>query len=159
MIELFVFSPLETAMRVFLSHLTAALLLVHAAFGCCWHHAHAEERNCHAAPRAAAPTCPGDCHHGDRSGHPHHDGEEGEDSPAAPEPCRHPCDDRPCVFIRMDSASSSRPSCDQAIAPAGDCPSPTNVLADRDARLTVCSPWDDVPGPLRPHLLYQILLI
>src|SRR5262249_19789647 len=29
-----------SAMHAFLSSLTAALLLIHAAFGCCWHHAH-----------------------------------------------------------------------------------------------------------------------
>src|SRR4051812_5378551 len=27
-------------MHAFLSSLTAALLFIHAAFGCCWHHAH-----------------------------------------------------------------------------------------------------------------------
>lgn len=46
-------------MQAITSHLATHLLLIHMVLGCCFHHAHACERECCPEPAAIAETC--DC--------------------------------------------------------------------------------------------------
>lgn len=59
------FSRLESYVRFPVPQITTFLLLVHTAFGCCLHHAHACEDNCCSEPSARAESCQCDAHQDD----------------------------------------------------------------------------------------------
>lgn len=130
------------------SLLTALSLLVHLLLGCCWHHEHVcAERP---AETAAVATF---------------DGHAAIHEEAEPECCEasgehsHPgdsCEGSQCLTVLRDSAHETCP--DQVVAPA--------ILSEIAALLDVAvrpTAETSVEGrialPLRPHLLYQLLLI
>jgi hypothetical protein len=127
-------------MQAFVATLTAALLFIHTALGCCWHHAHGS------APAASPQAhC---CHH-----HQHSDKS---DPSHPPGKCNVECQGT-CIYIVPQKVTIEGPQWVTmdvlAVLPS---------LADR--HVEVASSWeavsflsDRVP-PLRTHLLHQVLL-
>ena len=82
-------------MRFPLPQITILLLLVHMAFGCCGHHAHACEIDCCAEPAARAEACACDTHQ--------HDGP-AEDSEGSDHGEQHHCAGDHCTFVSSQSS-------------------------------------------------------
>ncbi len=82
-------------MRFPLPQITTFLLLVHMAFGCCGHHAHACEVDCCSEPAAIAEACACDTHQ--------HDGP-AEDSEGGDHGERHHCAGDHCTFVCSQSS-------------------------------------------------------
>jgi hypothetical protein len=128
-------------MQAFVASLTAALLFIHAVFGCCGHHAHACE---HAIEVVLPATC---CHHDHDEGSQHND-----------EPCdgKHDCEGS-CIYVLPQKMKIEAPQCViidlLVVLPA---------LADH--RFDSASSFESLSSPrpfgppLRPHLLHQVLL-
>lgn len=136
-------------MRSVFSSLVACSLLIHAAFGCCWHHPH--EEGCDEA--AASTIAAADCDHHDTdhavNGRSHHD--------SAPckghSNCQGTCHYLPGQKTQLDQhsplaglelAAIIPATCDLEIAAVHN----TEQLHEAPAQL-----------PLRLHLFHQILLI
>jgi hypothetical protein len=86
-------------MQIILSNVTAALLVLHAVFGCCWHHAHHCAEECGMAQTAERPDCheghsPGDC---DSTAPTNHDGHHGSRE----------CQGNPCSFVASISPNGN----------------------------------------------------
>jgi len=133
-------------MHAVLCKLMAALLFVHGAFGCCWHHAHAWEfRDGATASTAQHHHC---CKHESPADH----------SQQPTKPCEQKCEGvctyLPVQKVQVDSPDLTAPAEFLAITP---------MPAGSD--LSVASFWELGGGPvplgppLRLHLLHQILLI
>jgi hypothetical protein len=125
-------------MKPFLASLMAILLAAHAAFGCCWHHAHARESV------AAAPGC---CSH-------HHDSDDHSQPPCnSQDQCEGTCQYVAPEKVRLDDAKSLIWM---------ELEAPTVTFADRHIQNATRDggycPIDFLP-PLRLHLLHQLLLI
>ena len=160
-------------MQTFTALLTAAILAVHAALGCCWHHGHS-----HPLATAGSPTsahaCAAGHEHGERHGH-HgaghhgaghhgaghdgagHHGERHEEAPGEKAPCGGQCEKGACVFM-----AGGKP-----VLP-DDCQTPMPLDGRLDAssevrHLAVLIRTGDVPlalpPPLRLHLAKCVLLI
>ena len=133
-------------MQAFLANLTAAVLFIHAAIGCGWHHAHCEN--------PAVPAFEACCDH-----HHHHHGDE--DVPSqkpSPGPCCTHCEVS-CVYtvpqkVQVD-AQVAISWIDLVTALPGVTTSQTAVpgwiATAEDERATA--------PPLRLHLLHQLLTI
>ena len=127
----------------------AALLGIHAFFGCCWHHAHRCEQCPPSATQVAQqPKC---CHH-------HQGTDEKQNGKKTPCKCFLECYGV-CAFlpsqkVQLDSPELIVPLDSVAVLPAFS-----------DMQLLAASPWEVSRGPtavsppLRLHLLHQILLI
>lgn len=88
-------------MSRFVTFFLAALVLIHATFGCCVHHAHSCEVGCCDWPAAVAAACPCDEHEHDEEGVPvsqglTYDSNHDHDS--------HRCEDDPCTFVTTRSS-------------------------------------------------------
>jgi hypothetical protein len=131
-------------MQAFLNSLTAALLFIHAVFGCCWHHAHACGKDCASAVTKPAPCC----HHHQRCD----DGKQ----PERPCKCNFECEGT-CTYILPQKVKVDAP---QSITL--DLLAVLPSLADR--QIEAASSWETVSSlpdwapPLRTHLLHQVLL-
>ncbi|MEO8498056.1 MAG: hypothetical protein ABI614_23570, partial [Planctomycetota bacterium] len=82
-------------MRFPLPQITTFLLLVHMAFGCCGHHAHACEVDCCSEPAAIAEACACDTHQNDGPAEDSEGGDHGE---------RHHCAGDHCTFVSSQSS-------------------------------------------------------
>lgn len=143
-------------MRALFTNLTAVLLFIHAVLGCCWHHAHQCDR-CGAEDGAAAETgfarfAPGllGCHDCDDDDH---------GQPADPCRCQFECQGV-CVYVApqkssLDGASVSGADFDLWAVTAGP---PAARIGEAAARADFLSSPIMATG-LRPHLLYQVLVI
>lgn len=130
-------------MQAFLNSLTAALLFIHTAFGCCWHHAHACGKDCSLSVLPAS-CCRHHQHRGDSK------------QPERPCKCKVECEGT-CTYIVPQKVKVEAPQWITmdllAVLPS---------LADHQTeaasfRETISSLPDWVP-PLRTHLLHQVLL-
>lgn len=134
-------------MRTLFSSLLAASLLIHAAIGCCWHHAH--ESACgDESPLASAAEADYDHHHGDSA-----DGHRSHGPCKDQSHCHGMCNylpaqksqiDKSRVHVALDFAASTKDVCRAQVAP----------LCVAEGSQEFCS-----RPPLRLHLFYQILLI
>jgi len=129
-------------MQAFVASLTAALLVIHTVFGCCWHHVHHCE---HAAAAAQAAEC---CHH------PQHGGDSKQ--PDKPCNCKIECEGT-CIYVVPQRVKVEVP---QGIAI--DLVAVLPSFADR--QIETAASWQagwslpDLAPPLRTHLLHQVLL-
>ena len=133
-------------MRAAFSSLVSASLLVHALFGCCWHHAQA------CAFFSAEPVAaePGDCCHHGAAPSEHQ----------SPSPCdkgthcEGGCTYLPAPKSQVEMPRFLSPSDFVAILPVGtDAPFCAMRPAERSPKPHILEP------PLRLHLLHQQLLI
>lgn len=137
-------------MQAFLANLTAAVLFMHAVFGCGWHHAH---REIHPATEAATDAC---CQH--QHDHCDHHGDKGTPTPNHPAPCCKHCGVS-CAYnlpqkIQIDSQITANWMDLVVIPPAvttGHISATVWLLLGDDERATA--------PPLRLHLLHQHLTI
>jgi len=152
--------------------LTTGLLLLHMAFGCCWHHAHTEAANdCTASGVSAGSCCDGhrqpreiptrdvcyrsaDDHRSNRLDGPH-------DIPRnGPAPGRHQCEGNRCIFVRSErSPAEEGRVC--VLVPALDLATtalPRVTLSCRSTANHRARGQFDVP-PRRLHLRFAVLLI
>lgn len=137
-------------MQAFVANLTAAVLFIHAVFGCGWHHAHGE---IHQVAHAAKDACCQHQHH-----HCDHHGDEGIPAPNHPAPCCKHCGVS-CVYnlpqkIQIDSQITAT-WMDLVVIPptvtTGHVSATDWLLLGDDERATA--------PPLRLHLLHQHLTI
>jgi len=130
-------------MQAYLNSLTAALLFIHTAFGCCWHHAHACGKECSLSVRPA--SC---CHHHQHRGD--------SKQPERPCKCKVECEGT-CTYIVPQKVTIEAP---QSIAM--DLLAVLPSLAARALETTASHeagcPLPDLVPPLRTHLLHQVLL-
>lgn len=131
-------------MQAFVANLTAALLLLHAALGCCWHQAPACENGARLATHAAEPC---DCPHEGQ-----HEHDSGEPAPA-PCPCQIDCAG-PCQSLLTRKVTLDAPAAPMVavlVTPAAAIEPPAERVA-----VEFRSPHGP---PLRAHLQFQLLLI
>lgn len=141
-------------MQAFVANLTAAVLFIHAAFGCGWHHAHGEN---HAV--LATDACCDHQHHDHCSHEPcDHDADPHLPSPTAPGPCCEHCAGS-CVYTQPQKVELNGSLAVVWIDLLATAP----ILADAQ---TLSATWHhigDSPHQAAPelglHLLYQSLLI
>jgi hypothetical protein len=134
-----------SAMHAILSSLTAVLLLVHAAFGCCWHHAH----RCTEHGNVLAAAEPAGCcqHHG-------HEGSKPEPRPCD---CKLECGGS-CVYLLPQKIRIEAPRSVVSL----DLVAAALVLAE--AQIVSAGESDvgrsshGAAPPLRLHLMHQLLL-
>src|SRR5262245_49976148 len=125
-------------MQPFVSILMAAVLIIHAAFGCCWHHAHS------CVPKASmSVTC---CNHHDHDDH----RQPGESELDCEGTCQYVAPEK----LRLD---------DPSLAAWAQLVAPPVTFAGRpiDAATRIGKPPCPIDSgpPLRLHLLHQWLLI
>jgi len=132
-------------MHAFLSSSMAVVLLIHAAFGCCWHHAHYCVPH-QASIAVAEPT--GCCQHR------HHGDSEQREQPCG---CKVECHGT-CAYVLPQKVKIDAP---QAVAFI-DLVATLPLLADAQ---TLSASWCSIGDgplaaapPLRLHLLHQLLL-
>lgn len=143
-------------------HITMFALLVHMAFGCCWHHGHV----CLPTGGGALAGGTGFCQRGEHAqcdtqqthGHEHRGNETS--YPSHHDSHEHQCDGSDCVFVRSDGSSAERSDVGfdgglfdsdlVSIAASSSLiqPPERTVLCDMGARES-----------LRAHLLFSVLLI
>lgn len=140
------------AMRTLTALLTAAVLAVHAALGCCWHHGHSQPPAMESGSSATAHHCSHE--HGDRH---RHDGAGHEDAPREESPCGGQCEEGACVFL-----AGGKP----VLPDDGQTALPVGVLLDVSSEAphwAVLKGTGDIPQalppPLRSHLAKRVLLI
>jgi len=150
-------------MRRMMSYITGVLLLLHAVFGCCWHHAHTCPQESCDASTACASLCPnGTCsHEADHSGHhddrASHGGEQFIPAHQGQHP--HPCDGATCVFLPTDSPRTVQRLADRICVGTVVPMLSTNLPLAGDLMDSACpSPCATGP-PIRTHLVHQVLLI
>jgi hypothetical protein len=135
-------------MRTFLSGLLAIALLIHAAYGCCWHHAHGEAPCDHTIVAAIAPA---DCCEQPVTpvdgNQPHSPGDHQRD-------CQGVCTYLPTQKTQLDFPTVFA-SIDLVATPAGN---DDGELFALGVSGVVHHPRSFEP-PLRLHLLHQQLLI
>lgn len=152
-------SRLESYVQFPVPQITTFMLLVHLAFGCCVHHAHACDTNCCSEPSTTAEECPCGAHrHYNLTEHSVNEAgclaEPGADGG------RHHCEGIPCTFVH------SRPSAKQVGERVADGLLLEIVAADShadsfrsrldrglDQRFSVAG------SSLRTHLVLRVLLI
>jgi hypothetical protein len=136
--------------KTLLSHLTAAVLLLHMVCGGCWHHL--ASPNCHDVHPTALEAA--HCHehhspHSDPSEHPN-----GDHHPS------HPCSDIRCMYTTVAAPRHQETLCLTGFVA---CHSMT-WTADAQTSASACSvsyaaSMNAVAPPLRLHLAHQLLLI
>ena len=135
-------------MRLFVSNLTAAMLLIHSLIGCCWHHGHA------CAERQETVAIHADCCHD-------HDGESHDDNEA---PARHHNCELKCqgvctylptqkIVIDAQQLLNSIDYVAVVLATANSYSASAASFWER-SRVTRAS-----KPPLRLHLLHQVILV
>lgn len=139
--------------------LSLSVLLLHVVFGCCLHRAHAEDFNCRETRAATgiADTC---CANNLRDQHGHHqDGACRGKSVQAGHPCLHhrQCEGDRCLYWQATPRISLPAGGKTTIAPVSAL-LPTASLSRGTGQSTITS-LDSSGPPLRPHLLYQVLLL
>ena len=141
-------------MQTFTATLTAAVLAVHAALGCCWHHGHSHTPTA-SGPMAAQRACSHGHEHGER--HRHEGNGPREDAPEENAPCGGQCEEDSCVFLA--GGKPVMPDNGQAAVPVGGLlAASTDALFLPAAKRTRDVP-PALPPPLRLHLAKRVLLI
>ena len=163
---------LESTMKIPIPQLTTILLLVHMAFGCCWHHAHSCAVNCCETPSARAEVCcDGHRHHGlnsayddrdrsddDRRSNRHHRSESAPCDRSTPD--QHQCEGDRCSYVRSGRSPVEEgqvcvliPNLDAAT---------TAILRGNDSFVragNIRQGGSAERPPLRLHLRFAVLLI
>jgi len=147
---------LESMQPLFTLVLTASVL-VHAAFGCCLHHAHACETDCCDSPTAAASDC--SCHGHDKVCESASNSSVDSLTTETEQPSRskHECKGVKCNLGLISSSSAQSL---QSI----DAPPAIFTIPDREIATTSGATYANLgkgtaPIGLRPHLFLAILLI
>ncbi len=140
-------------MRSLFSSLVAVSLLIHAAFGCCWHHLH--DRTCdHHSD--SGPAFAAEAAHGQVDGLSECDSHNGK-SPHSPDKghsnCQGTCHYLPAQKTQLNSFSAFA-LCDLAVAATTIIDVPT--LTTSNFTLALAEP---AQPPVRLHLFQQLLLI
>jgi hypothetical protein len=131
-------------MQAFLASLTAALLFIHAIFGCCWHHTH------RCGHDSTAPFCQ------PATGCQHHQHDNDGTQQEKPCGCKVECEGT-CIYVLPQKVKVEAPqaiSFDFLAVLPSLANHPIGTAASWEAGW---SPPDFVP-PLRTHLLHQVLL-
>ncbi len=128
-------------MRSWIATLLTAALLLHLALGCCSHHAH------------EGVACALDHDHGDH-GHAHHEHEAPPPAPA--ELPDADCGHMTCVFLAGEKVVSPD---DPSPAQAFVFPASTALCTASPADRPSAPPLASATAAMRPHLLYQVMLI
>lgn len=131
-------------MPAWVSLLTAASLALHLALGCDWHHAHAEEALCLEAEAE---------HHAAEHEHEHLEHHQHDVEPL---PQDGNCEAEDCVYISISIAKVA------GVSPtlAALLPPPiAGLSASCLRRAALWYPPSRVVAAVRPHLLYQVILI
>lgn len=149
-------------MHDFTAIVTAALLAIHAALGCCWHHGHA-----HGSTGGQAAAREHSCPHGQCDGHRGHGhGEQGhrhdaelpdENAPDEDGPCGGACDEGACVFLAGGKPVTPDPG--GAALPGGILSAASSDAAYSLAAIGTNHVPLALPPPLRLHLAKRLLLI
>jgi hypothetical protein len=133
-------------MRALLAGLTALVLFIHAASGCCWHHHHEGEAH-GGTPGTATAHCDHHRHGNEHHGQPHGPCKSGSKCQGV------------CTYLPVQRTQLNAPQLVVALDLVGDA-----AVAGCGAQRTstswarVCCPSDLRP-PLRLHLLHQVLVI
>lgn len=131
-------------MHGFLTNLTAAALFIHAAFGCCWHHAHRERIEPGITAMPVARCCQ---HHHEPAADPQ-DGDGCEDDCEGG--CQYIAPNKLCLDAQQWGASWD------VVVDSFSLP---EAIAAAVRSLGTGAPPHCVALPLRTHLLHQVLLI
>lgn len=135
-------------MQAFLANLTAAVLFIHAAFGCGWHHAHRE--NYPATVLATDHCC--DHHH-----HDHH-GDESTPQQNSPSPCCEHCEGS-CVYTLTPKLQIDSHFTVSWFDLVVTLPAITNSHTAASCWLAASEDERATTPPLRLHLLHRHLTI
>ena len=139
-------------MNAIMALLTAASVLVHAALGCCIHHAHGLSIACSDQPVAVTEHAHG---HSPCPSHRHDDSSDDESSPARP---HENCDEGICSAVAARAPITLLDAGVYSFAAAPN--SPVDLTPDRRSlHDDYCSLQHDLGPPLRPHLCNLVLLI
>lgn len=130
-------------MRALLSSLVATSLLIHAAIGCCWHHAHTDSC-CEPTQFEQATDCDGDHSCDKHDGHSH--------GPCK-DHCQGTCHYLPVQKAQIDTQVSQSPLDFAAIVPHV---SSVKLVVQHHAE---CTHESAAGPPVRLHLFQQLLLI
>ncbi len=147
-------------MQSAVSQIMIIVLLVHAALGCCWHHAHECVSGCCDLPTAVVTACPCESHqHAERSAS-HEPLDDGMHSEGDNHHREHDCDGDHCTFVRSDRSPKERG--ERSI---GDTSLSWNASAEEGSPIRAqfplaldCPALDSGPS-LRSHLVLGVLLI
>lgn len=140
----------------FLRHFTAAIFSIHALIGCCWHHAHV----CEGGRPTEGGVVQAEAVQDEHESHSHHGGWAAETSRG--EPCddsqhEHACEGDRCVFVRAEAVQLPPMALGRAVL-ADIVLAQTSPSVEESGRdLPSQGGWRGVS--LRPHLMYQVLLI
>jgi hypothetical protein len=138
---------LEAFMRVIVSNLTAAMLLVHALVGCCRYYEHNCGRHDFATDCVSViAACCDHCHGRN-------------EAPTRPENCGFECQGV-CTYLPPQKTFIDSPhsNISRDFLPL-DPPLADNCLASASFLLEQSSSWSRPELPLRLHLLHQIILV
>jgi hypothetical protein len=132
-------------MHAFLASLTAGLLFIHAAFGCCWHHAHRCQKHGDAIAVAGPTDC---CQH-------HEKGDSNQQE--RPCDCQLQCGGT-CVYLLPERVSIDAPQLVAAFDFAAIMPPMPSAQPLSPSRGELGYSPHGAPRPVRLHLLHQLLL-
>ena len=138
-------------MRFPLPQITTFLLLVHMAFGCCGHHAHACEVDCCSEPAVSAEACACDTHQYD---------DPAEDSEGSDHGEQHNCAGDQCTFLSSQSSPEQIGEFALEVCPLEFVVADVNVdlfLSQLDRSFDQRIPLAGIS--LRTHLALHVLLI
>jgi hypothetical protein len=154
---------LESFVRIRTPHISIATLLLHTVLGCCWHHGHDGTKACDDIAAHNSEALQGTasaCFHNHlavahlqasgplAANHQHSD--------RIPAPHDSTCDEPSCVFVRADSSPVINLVAESSYSPAAML---CFAAGARDGWIEEVAQVRLAATPLRPHLLYQILLI
>jgi len=138
-------------MHAVFSNSLAALLLLHAVFGCCWHQAHAScAHGAHRADVAMATPCCGEHRHGAPA----------QDEAPHPAPCHGDCG-ATCAYLPTQKSQSDGDGAESPLTlPVLEIVkliAPTDLAALSVDQVELCTVA--IEPPLRLHLAHHVLLI
>lgn len=130
-------------LRKLFTNAMACLITLHAVLGCCWHHAHGDERAASGGIAVAAHAECDHCHPGDDHA-----------SPEKPQKCRTECGSV-CTFLPSQKIHFEAPLMTVALdwVIVAEAVPPATTFA------TIAFSRQRSEPPLRLHLLHQLLLI
>ncbi|MDA1049360.1 MAG: hypothetical protein O3C40_02630 [Planctomycetota bacterium] len=146
-------------MQFLLPQFTTFLLVMHMAFGCCMHHAHACEANCCSEPTATAEACPCGTHRHDDmtegsvdgAGHVPEGGGHGQ---------RHQCAGDHCTFVQSQPAPDEVGEFVANLCPLEMVATEGNVVSFRShLDRSLDQPLSVAGTSLRTHLALHVLLV
>lgn len=153
-------SRLESFVQFPIPQITTLALLVHAALGCCWHHAHAcVPKGSASAPTAMVGTCQGHFHcdsHGqegegqsDNTSNPIDDGSHD-----------HQCEGSDCTFLATETSLEQRGELSFDLCPLDLVTTATvSIALPQQPSFQLNHRASRASASLRAHLLFSVLLI